>query len=97
MGTNCVGPYLFTKLLLPILRQTAKSANQQDSVRITWAGSIAIDIYSPTNGVTFDESQGKPKIYADQNTNYGQSKAGNAFLSAHFANLVRKDGIISAV
>lgn len=97
MGTNCVGPYLFTKLLLPILRQTAKSTSQQNSVRITWAGSIAIDMYSPKNGITFYESDGKPKVYADQNTNYGQSKAGNAFLSAEFARLVRKDGIVSVV
>lgn len=93
LGTNCVGPYLFTKSLLPVLRETAR-ASPPGSVRVTWAASIATEIYAPENGVTF-ESDGTPRIYDNQRMNYGASKVGNVFLAAEFARRYREDGIVS--
>jgi len=93
MGTNCLGPFLLSELLLPILRRTA-SSSPPGSVRVTWAGSIAAVMSSPKNGVEFD-SQGDPKVHKASRTNYGQSKAGNILLSAEFARRYGKYGIVS--
>lgn len=95
VGTDCVGPYLFTKSLLPILRQTARLA-PPGSVRVTWAGSIALEVYSPPDGVAFD-SDGAAIIHADRWANYGQAKAGNLFLGVELAKRCREDGIVSVV
>lgn len=59
MGTNCVGPYLLTKLLTPLLVKTAASS-PPGSVRVTWAGSLAT-VGSPKNGVIMEENG--PKIH----------------------------------
>jgi NAD(P)-dependent dehydrogenase (short-subunit alcohol dehydrogenase family) len=95
MGTNCLGPFLFTKCLLPVLRKTAASS-PSGAVRVTWAGSISIDISAPDSGMLF-ELNGAPKTHGNQLTNYGQSKAGNYFLSCELARRSRQDGIISVV
>jgi NAD(P)-dependent dehydrogenase (short-subunit alcohol dehydrogenase family) len=42
LATNCLGPYLFTQLLLPVLTSTAKSTDS-GAVRVIWTSSIAID------------------------------------------------------
>lgn len=56
IATNCVGPYLLTKLLLPLLEKTAQlSDTAAGSVRVTWAGSLGVDLVSPKGGVTFDQ------------------------------------------
>lgn len=69
MGTNCLGPYLLTELLLPVLHQTAHSA-LPGSIRITWASLLAIEVYSPEDGVAFD-SDGAPVVYPHPWSNYG--------------------------
>ncbi|KAJ3051081.1 hypothetical protein HK097_007944 [Rhizophlyctis rosea] len=85
MGTNCIGPFLFTKLLLPILRQTATLPDTpQGSVRVTWGSSSVAFLTSPTDGVQFDNT-GNPKIHDTPMTDYGQSKAGVFFLANEFA------------
>jgi NAD(P)-dependent dehydrogenase (short-subunit alcohol dehydrogenase family) len=95
MGTNCVGPYLFTKLLLPTLQRTAASSPPA-SVRVTWAASSAVDLLSPKPGGVVLDAQGAPKNYGPQFA-YGQSKVGNVFLAHEFAKRYGKDGIISNV
>jgi NAD(P)-dependent dehydrogenase (short-subunit alcohol dehydrogenase family) len=40
LGTNCLGPWLFTHHLLPVLQKTAAEA-PKNSVRVTWAASLA--------------------------------------------------------
>ena len=78
--TNCVGPCLLYKLLLPILTKTATSA-PTGSVRTLWAGSIAVEVNSPKPaGMVVDEN-GQPRDL-DELSSYGQSKVGNVFLAS---------------
>lgn len=93
LGSNCLGPFLLSKLLLPTLQLTAASSTP-GSVRVTWAASIAAVLLSPKNGVEFD-LQGNPKVHSSPQANYGQSKAGNILLSSEFARRYGKYGIIS--
>jgi retinol dehydrogenase-12 len=57
MGTNVLGSFLLTKLLLPIIEKTAKSS-PAGSTRVTFAGSLAVDLMSPKGGVAWTD--GKP-------------------------------------
>jgi retinol dehydrogenase-12 len=93
LGTNCIGPWLFTQQLLPVLQKTAAEA-PKDSVRVTWAASLA-SWYAPKNGVAFDPKTLAPKIGRVKEINYGQSKAANILLASEFAKRYGKDGIVS--
>ncbi|KAF2238237.1 NAD(P)-binding protein, partial [Viridothelium virens] len=92
MGTNCLGPYLFTKLLLPVLERTAASS-PSGSVRVTWAGSLATEVMAPEGGIEFD-AQGAPKVLG-RSADYSQSKVGNVFLAHELAKRAGEDGIVS--
>jgi NAD(P)-dependent dehydrogenase (short-subunit alcohol dehydrogenase family) len=92
LGTNNVAPFLFTKLLTPILLQTAK-ASPTASVRVVWVASSAVDAVSPTGGVdmnNLDYKTDKPSW-----TKYGTSKAGNLFHATEYARRFGGDGVIS--
>jgi retinol dehydrogenase 12 len=91
MGTNCLGPYLLTKLLTPLLEKTAASS-PPGSVRVTWAASLGT-YFSPKTGVVM-ESTG-PKIHSGPQDNYTQTKAGNAMLAQQYQAAHPSDGIIS--
>lgn len=95
LGTNCLGPFLFTHYLTPILCQTAASS-PPGSVRITWAASLSVDFLAPTGGVEFDDI-GSPKTHRDHRANYAQSKVGNIFLAKEFATELSKCGVINVV
>ena len=95
IGTNCLGPYLFTELLKPVLEATAASA-PPSSVRVAWAGSLAVDAQSPKGGARFDES-GNTIVESNPPSNYGLSKAGNVFLAQQFGKEVEGKGIVSVV
>jgi NAD(P)-dependent dehydrogenase (short-subunit alcohol dehydrogenase family) len=83
MGTNNLGPFLFTKLLLPLLTQTAASA-PLNSVRVVWTSSAIIDMASPPGGLSLAElEQGRHS--RDLNRNYASSKAGNWFLASELS------------
>jgi retinol dehydrogenase-12 len=92
IGTNALGSWVFSELLLPILKSTAASS-PAGTVRVTFAASLAVWL-SPKGGVTFTED-GAPVCHSDQNHNYAQSKAANVFLASEFARRYGKDGIIS--
>ena len=92
LGTNCLGPFLFSELLLPVLRRTAVSS-PPGSIRVTWASSLAAVFAAPRHGIEF-EADGSPKV-GDVHTNYGISKAGCWFLAAEFARRYGRDGIVS--
>ncbi|KAF2678583.1 NAD(P)-binding protein [Lentithecium fluviatile CBS 122367] len=49
IGTNCLGPHLFTQLLLPLLLKTAKTA-PSSSVRIIYTSSGIVDMTGPPGG-----------------------------------------------
>ncbi|KAJ5218444.1 short-chain dehydrogenase [Penicillium cinerascens] len=93
-GTNMLGPFLFTKLLMPIMVETAKTA-APGSVRVTWAASLAIQILSPNGGGLVLDESGAPKIFDSQQTNYGQTKVGNVFLAVKTQELFGSQGIRS--
>ncbi len=94
LGTNNVGPFLFTKLLTPILLKTAK-ASPPGSVRVIWVASSAAEAFSPKGGVdlkNLDYKVDKSAWYK-----YGTSKAGNVLHAEEYATRYGKDGVISLV
>ena len=92
MATNCLGPFLLTKLLLPILQETAKSSPKA-SVRVVFAYSGIADMLGPPGGVSLAE-QVPSRFSKDPNRNYSASKAGNWFLASEFDKRVRKEGVV---
>jgi retinol dehydrogenase-12 len=95
MGTNVLGPWLFTELLTPLLRKTA-SSSPPGSVRVTWAASLAT-MFSPKNGIAWsDATKTTPKLHGDRITDYAQSKASNVLLSREYAARYGKEsGIVT--
>ena len=94
IATNCLGPYLLYQLLIPILTKTAASS-LAGSVRVTWAGSIAVHVASPKpHGIEIDRN-GCPKDKGVM-PNYGQSKVGNALMAREFAKTTPQTGIVHA-
>lgn len=94
-ATNIYGPWLFTVLLLPLMKETAKTA-ERGSVRVSWAASSAVDLMSPKGGVAFGKD-GLVDGTLDKNRSYGQSKSANVLLGVEGARRWAKDGIISNV
>jgi NAD(P)-dependent dehydrogenase (short-subunit alcohol dehydrogenase family) len=95
MGTNCLGPFLLTHLLLPILIRTAESSPKA-SVRVVFASSGIIELNNPPGGVSLAELA--PGNHSkDVNRNYSASKAGNWLLASEFDKRIRKDGIVCVV
>lgn len=75
LGTNCVAPFLFTKMLTPLLVQTAKTS-PAGAVRVVWVSSSAAHLMSPKGGVemeNLDYEKGGDKSAMHK---YGVSKAG---------------------
>ena len=94
MATNCLGPFLFTTLLQPILRSTAASS-PPGSVRVCWAGSLESDTSSPKGGIVFDESGAPLPQWTGQQYNYAMSKVGNVFYASEYAKQYAEDGVVS--
>lgn len=95
VGTNCLGPHLFTQLLLPLLLKTAKTA-PTSSVRVIYTSSQIVDTTAPPGGVSLAEQEpGKHSL--DKNWNYSISKAGNWFLASELDKRARKNGLVSVV
>jgi len=86
MVTNCLGPWLFTHLLHPILKSTA-SISPPNSVRVSWAGSIVIDLYSPKHGVPLSPSGAPDLPLNNAQQLYAISKTGNLFYASEYAKL----------
>jgi retinol dehydrogenase 12 len=94
LGTNNLAPFLFTKLLTPILASTAKKS-PPGTVRVVWVSSGAAELFSPTNGVDMDNLDYKNDKAAWHK--YGVSKAGNFLHSVEYARRYQGDGLISVV
>jgi retinol dehydrogenase-12 len=95
LGTNCIAPFLFTKLLTPLLIQTAKSA-EPGSVRVVWVSSSAAHLGSPTGGVNMKVLDGGMEKKGVQEK-YAISKGGNILHALEFAKRHQNDGIVSVV
>jgi NAD(P)-dependent dehydrogenase (short-subunit alcohol dehydrogenase family) len=93
LGVNNIGTFLFTKLLTPILLETAKS-EPPSTVRVVWVSSSGAEIASPRPGGVpmdnLDYHQDKSAIMK-----YAISKAGNYLHATEFAKLYKGDGIVS--
>ena len=96
--TNILGPYLFTKLLLPVLKKTAAGA-PKGTVRVCWASSLATDLYTSKGGIKFAED-GSPIVNGKGGGNheYGVSKVANYFLGYEFGQRFgNADGVLHNV
>ena len=91
VATNYLGPYLFTKLLLPSLKAAAKTA-EAASTRIVWTSSFLVDLAAPKGGIKMKDLNNVPK---DQMRNYTNSKTGNWFLASELARETASHGILS--
>ncbi|KAF4556342.1 Short chain dehydrogenase-like protein 43 [Elsinoe fawcettii] len=92
VGTNCLGPFLFTELLVPLLKKTAASS-PAGSVRVTWAASVATEL-SPKGGVPMNDD-GSPQVPDDNRKAYSITKVANIFLATETARRYGGDGIVS--
>ena len=103
MGTNCLGPWLFTQLLIDTMKKTIEDLRTQGlsehdaAGRIIFTTSSAILTAQP-GGVAFDgpEPKAAPTIMAHAMDNYAQSKTGDVLLAFEVARRYGQDGIISA-
>lgn len=92
LGTNCIGPHLFTKLLRPILAETAEKA-PTDSVRVVWVSSQGAELFAPKHGVEMDNLDYRSERSPPRK--YAISKAGNIYQASEFASRTKGQGIIS--
>jgi retinol dehydrogenase 12 len=93
LGTNNLGHFLFTKLITPVLIETAK-AEAPNTVRVVWVSSVAAERFSPKSGGipmgNLDYHEDKPALYK-----YGVSKAGNYLQATEYMRRHVQDGIVS--
>jgi retinol dehydrogenase 12 len=101
MVTNCVAPYLLTKLLEPIMVKTA-ATSPQFSVRIIFVVSL-MQFFNPATAMAF-HADGTPQVLPGDNymqsrpgDNYMQTKVGGTWLAAEFSNRLGGKGIMSLV
>ncbi|KAL7942526.1 hypothetical protein V8C42DRAFT_331257 [Trichoderma barbatum] len=92
LAVNCLGPFLFTKILHPLLVSTAKSS-PTGSVRVVWLGSVVIQLMAPRGGIDLDNLDYK-KTWPDINVRYAVSKTGNLFIGSEWAKRDAENGIL---
>ncbi|KAI0022361.1 NAD(P)-binding protein [Xylariomycetidae sp. FL0641] len=94
LATNCLGPFLLTRLLLPLLRSTAAAEEEEEEgrppPRVVWTSSQAAELSAPPQGLRMSELRCPPP---DPTRRYVNSKTGNVFLAAELA---RREGGPSA-
>ncbi|CEJ62748.1 hypothetical protein PMG11_11239 [Penicillium brasilianum] len=94
-GVNCLGHFLFTRLLHPLLVETVKQEARQrrDSVRVIWVSSSAADHVSKP-AIDFENMDYR---YYDEGiwSKYARSKAGNVLQAVEYARRAGAEGIIS--
>ncbi|KAH9059521.1 NAD(P)-binding protein [Lactarius vividus] len=97
-GTNVLGHFYLTKLLLPVLIATAKN-NPAGTVRVVNVSSLGHQ-YVPPEGIKWatlgpgnDLLEARKKLNATKI--YGQSKLGNILFSNEFARRYGAEGIVS--
>lgn len=95
LGINTVAPFLFTKLLTPLLAKTAQAEKETPgSVRVIWVSSQGTELNGLKSiGIDVDNLD----YHKDTNdiTKYAYSKVGNWLHGVEYARRHREDGIIS--
>lgn len=93
LGTNCLGTFIFTKLLTPIIVATAKS-EPRDTVRVVWVSSSGTEFAGEKSvGLSIDTLD---HLYEKEAIiRYALSKAGNWLHGVEFAERYKADGVIS--
>lgn len=93
LGVNCIGTFLFTKLLTPILVATAKTGSA-NVVRVVWLSSFGLELFAAEDvGISLDNLDYHiPKPSMER---YGISKCGAWALGVEFARRHKADGIVS--
>ncbi|KAI2621241.1 NAD(P)-binding protein [Hypoxylon sp. NC1633] len=85
LGVNCLGTFLFTKFLTPLLVDTAKT-EPPATVRVVWVSSTAVEaFYGLEGGVDVDNLDYHRPLRLW--TTYAVSKAGNFFHGTEFAKI----------
>ncbi|KAI1129641.1 hypothetical protein F5Y10DRAFT_276681 [Nemania abortiva] len=93
LGVNCIGTFLFTKLLTPLLVETAKEV-AEGTVRVVWASSSAIEsAFAVKEGIAMDNLDYQKETALM--TKYTISKTGTFFYGTEFAKRHKADGILS--
>ncbi|USP77509.1 hypothetical protein yc1106_04783 [Curvularia clavata] len=93
LGVNCVAPFLFTKLLTPLLRATAEKEEKKGSVRVVWVSSMAAFLAAPSGGIDMRNLDYKKDAW--QTAKYGISKGGNILHALEYRRRYGGDGIVS--
>ncbi|KAL1600516.1 short-chain alcohol dehydrogenase [Paraconiothyrium brasiliense] len=92
LGVNCVGTFLLTKLLTPILVSTAKTESP-GAVRVVWVSST-IDLAGAKNvGFPLDDLEYRKKKVPGMER-YGLSKTGNWLHAVEYAKLHKSEGVV---
>ncbi|KAF4945212.1 hypothetical protein FGADI_12111 [Fusarium gaditjirri] len=91
IGTNCLGPFLLTKLLTPAMIATSR-ITEKGSVRVVWVSSSIAELGSPQGGIILGELD---NVHKSPGLQYGISKAGNFLYAREFARRYKEEGIIS--
>ncbi|KAF9872522.1 hypothetical protein CkaCkLH20_10019 [Colletotrichum karsti] len=95
MGVNVLGPFLFTRLLTPVLKDTAsQSETKKGDVRVVWVSSMGTEtIGEKSRGLSSDYVNYWPLMSPLER--YGLSKAGNWLHGVEYARRHAADGIMS--
>lgn len=95
--TNIYGPFLLTKLLLPVLRRTAVD-ERPGSVRVTWAGSLGTILSPYPGGVAWNDDGTALAGEESPGNAYSITKAANYLLGAEFGKRSgNHDGVLHLV
>ncbi|KAF5377139.1 hypothetical protein D9757_008777 [Collybiopsis confluens] len=91
-GVNTLGPFHFTKLLLPILTSTAQTTATKQ-VRVVNVASYAQYFFPKVDFNTLKDGPARRRLARLQL--YGQSKSGNILFSSELAERYGSQGVIS--
>ncbi|KAI1813259.1 short-chain dehydrogenase [Poronia punctata] len=94
LGINTVAPFLFTKLLTPLLAATAEAEEKAGSVRVIWVSSLGTEL-SGLKSIGLDVENLDYHVAVDDITKYAFSKVGNWLHGVEYAKRHRVDGIVS--
>ncbi|KAI8632519.1 short-chain dehydrogenase [Xylariaceae sp. FL1651] len=95
LGINTVAPYLFTKLLTPVLASTAKLEKSTSGfVRVIWVSSQATEL-TGLKSIGLEINNLDYHKHESDITKYGMSKVGNWLHGVEYAKRHKADGIIS--